>query len=230
MRDSFSGVVYEIPEPPHLLTRRFQRRVGQPDLQSALKQSNAEFDAKNFEQRLRWAYEKYGDGLVLSSSFGVQSAILLKTVHDLGLDVPVIGVDIQDPKYDEQRAYRDKLQAELGFDLFIALAKDDDGKVEAMEHGLRALGATAVLSGIRSSQTQNRADKNFLEPGKADTVSIHPILDWPDARADFFLQKLPEALRHPDYNPGVWSQGGAVLGEGAVKGECGLHLTDGAGI
>lgn len=195
-----------------------------------LAEMNAQFERLNFEQRLQWAQDKFGDGLVLSSSFGIQSAILLKAVTDNALDVPVIAVDIHDPKYDQQREYRERIQGELGFDLYIASARDDAGKVGAMAHGLKALGATAVISGIRASQTANRAQKKFIEVKSSGEYSVHPILDWPDARADMALQKMPDALRHKDYKPGVQSIGGAVLKPGEVKKECGLHYTDGAGI
>ncbi|MEM7790781.1 MAG: phosphoadenosine phosphosulfate reductase family protein, partial [Verrucomicrobiota bacterium] len=43
--------------------------------------------------RVRWAKSEYGDGLVLSTSFGIQSAVMLHLVTQLIPEIPVVFID-----------------------------------------------------------------------------------------------------------------------------------------
>lgn len=47
------------------------------------------------QNRLDWALKQFGQGFVLTTSFGIQSAVLLHMLHDLhgGSVVPVVWVD-----------------------------------------------------------------------------------------------------------------------------------------
>ena len=42
---------------------------------------------------VRWTVEKYGDGAALTTSFGIQSAVMLHMVTAIKPDMPVIWVD-----------------------------------------------------------------------------------------------------------------------------------------
>ena len=57
------------------------QRTTQPDLENA-----------SAVDRVRWAYEQYGDKLVLSTSFGIQSAVMLHlvTTQIPNIDAPVL--------------------------------------------------------------------------------------------------------------------------------------------
>lgn len=187
------------------------------------------------EERIRrahdWVKGEAGQNLVLSSSFGPQSILMLNFVKEAGIDIPVIAVDIEGDEYEPQRAYRETLRRSLGFDLYLAHAKDENGKDAAMIRALRQVNAGGVISGIRRSQTENRASKPYVEwREKNRAYSFHPILNWPDQGVDSVLsQQIDPALLHPDYAPGVQAIGGRILGAGEQKQECGLHI-DGGGI
>ena len=43
--------------------------------------------------RVRWAHQSYGDQLVLTTSFGVQSAVMLHLVTNQIPDIPVVFID-----------------------------------------------------------------------------------------------------------------------------------------
>ena len=45
------------------------------------------------EERVRWAVETFGDGLVMSSSFGIESAVMLHLVTRIAPQIPVIFID-----------------------------------------------------------------------------------------------------------------------------------------
>lgn len=190
---------------------------------------NEEFSGKTIQERLtlihNWCEAHLQGRLALTSSFGVQSALLLHYGQQSGLNIPVISVDIDQPKYDLQRRYKACLQERLGFNLQSFPAANDDEKVSAMDQGLKEHFIGATIAGIRASQTQTRAKKNFAEwNARNQTVSFHPLLDWPDSKTEFYLEKhIPEELRHPAYKSGLRSQGGVILSDSEAKTECGLH-------
>ena len=183
------------------------------------------FTSKNLRERLLWAHQKYGEGLVLTSSFGVQSLILLNALKESGLDIPVVCVDIPGSEYDKQRAYRHKLQEALGFNLVIAPAVNKDDKDGALDRKLQELGATALLSGVRFNQTALRADMDFVEEHDHSgtiIVEINPILDWSDEQVYSYLERSElDELRHAKYREK--STGGVVLGTNETKTECPLR-------
>ncbi len=45
------------------------------------------------EERVSWAIETFGDGLVLTTSFGIQSAVMLHLVTRIAPKIPVIFID-----------------------------------------------------------------------------------------------------------------------------------------
>lgn len=190
---------------------------------------NASFYGKNILERLHlihdWFTAHNQGKIALSSSFGVQSALLLHYAQESGLNIPVISVDINETKYDTQRAYKQTLQNALGFPLIEFQAKSDADKVEAMEQGLRAHFITGTIAGIRASQTQTRANKDFVEYNpRSGRLCFHPLLDWNDSKTNYYIEKrIPEHLRHPDYKPGQRSKGGVILSDDEEKTECGLH-------
>lgn len=191
---------------------------------------NQEFRSRTLEERLQfiasWTAEHLDGNVALMSSFGVQSALLLHYAQEAGLDLPVASVDIAEEKYNTQRNYRQKLSAYMGLNVLTFPAGSEADKVSAMDEGLQKNWVTATISGIRASQTENRATKKFVERNARNgTLSFHPLLDWPDAKADYYLkEKIPKELHHPDYEEGSRSQGGAVLSSSDDKTECGLHI------
>ncbi|MDY6940714.1 MAG: phosphoadenosine phosphosulfate reductase family protein, partial [Cyanobacteriota bacterium] len=54
---------------------------------------NANLSEANAIQIVEWAAETFGSGLVMSSSFGIQSAVMLHLVTRVIPDIPVIWVD-----------------------------------------------------------------------------------------------------------------------------------------
>lgn len=204
----------------------FPANSGYRELFSAVNaNSQPSFKTLGTQQRLRWAQERYNGSLVLTSSFGIQSVIMLELTRQAGLQIPVVTVDIPGAEFDAQRRYRDLLQKHYGFDLHVFQACGEGDKVATMNAGLDTIKARAWLDGIRASQTKQRAAKGFIT-GKQGFAEIHPILDWPDARAEYFISNLPPGIIHPAFTPGVQSKGGRVLALGETKTECGLHTDD----
>ena len=188
--------------------------------------ARADIPLLDAESRIRWAYRRYGSSLVLNSSFGPQSIVCLKLALDIDPGLPVVMIELPGPEYAMQRLYRDYLKASLSLDLYIVQARDQAHKKAALCEFLQAHGAGASLSGIRWQQTATRAQKGLFEydddyPG---ILKIYPIADWSDVRTWEFIEQLPAELRHPNYARGQRATGGALLGAGESKLECGLHL------
>mgnify|MGYP005854397503 CR=1 FL=1 len=195
------------------------------------KRTSAEldFEAASATERIRWAYQRYGDQLVLSTSFGVQSAVMLHLVTTQIPKIPVIFIDtgyLFSATYTFAQQLTERLQLNLQTYVPRQTAaqqealygkmweQDVDGlerynrinKVEPMNRAITELGATAWLSGLRRSQSSTRKERLFLEQ-QNKILKIYPILDWNDRDIYTYLTEnnLP-------YHP-LWDQGYVSVGD-----------------
>ena len=58
-----------------------------------LKVINTEMESLSAEERIAWAWDRFGAGLVLSTSFGLQSSVMLDLVLKVSKEIPVIFID-----------------------------------------------------------------------------------------------------------------------------------------
>src|SRR5205814_772308 len=79
---------------------------------------NASLASASAEDRIEWARREFGDGLVLSSSFGVQAAVMLDLVTRIIPDIPVIFVDTG-YLFPETYRFADDLTARLKLNLKV---------------------------------------------------------------------------------------------------------------
>ncbi len=197
------------------------------------------------EDRIRDAHERHGDGLIVSTSFGAQAAVML---HKAKLVVPDIKVVFVDTGYlfPETYQFAEELTKTLDLDLHTyrplrtaaqqeALhgkrwegSEEDkhaynlENKVEPMNRAVKELGVTGWLSGLRRDQSKRRAALDFEEQQGAVT-KFYPILDMTSRDVYYYLKEngLPN---HPLVELGYTSIGdvhSTKLGE--QRGECGLH-------
>ncbi|NJL01037.1 MAG: phosphoadenosine phosphosulfate reductase [Spirulinaceae cyanobacterium SM2_1_0] len=170
-----------------------------PDLDLAT--VNAQLETQSPAEMVRWSAATFGSGLVMSTSFGIQSAVMLHLVTAIVPDIPVIWIDTG---YLPPETYRfaQKLSDRLSLNLKVyqsplsparmealygklweqhdieALNRYDAiRKVEPMQRALRELGATAWLAGLRRGQTDTRKSMDWV--GQQDGIyKISPILTW----------------------------------------------------
>ncbi|WP_419785501.1 phosphoadenosine phosphosulfate reductase family protein [Pseudodesulfovibrio sp.] len=97
-------------------------------------------------------------------------------------------------KFPEVMAFRDRMAAEWGIDLYVArpvvelqgypLAKDPvtccrELKVEPLKAAIRTTGATHLISGIRRDEHPDRGGRQGLEQRRnPDYIMVNPLLDW----------------------------------------------------
>lgn len=180
-------------------------------------------------QLVEWAADTFGDGLVMSSSFGIQAAVMLHLVTQVKPDVPVIWIDTG---YLPAETYRfaeglcDRLNLNLKVyqspvsparmealygklweqDNVEALNRYDTlRKVEPMQRALRELGATAWLAGLRADQTQHRQNLRRVER-QGDRYKIFPILDW-SAKDVYYYLTEHDLPYHPYFDLGYTTVG-----------------------
>jgi phosphoadenosine phosphosulfate reductase len=213
------------------------------------------------EERVRWAVEQFGDKLILSTSFGIQSAVMLHLATSILPRIPVVFIDTG-YHFPETYRFADELTKRLDLNLRVyaprlspayyearhgkrweqgiegLAAYNFDHKVEPMDRGVRELGATAWLAGLRRTQGSTRENLEFAQVQNKIT-KVHPILDW-DNRAIYRYLVDNDLPYHP-----LWDQGYVSIGDkhsssplqpgqseedtrfGGLKRECGLHEISG---
>lgn len=157
-----------------------------------------DLDAKRI---IEWADATFGPGLVLSTSFGIQSAVMLHLVTQVIPKIPVIWVDTG---YLPPETYRfaEELTERLDLNLKVYQSPmsparmealhgrlweagtvealnlyDRMRKVEPMQRALRELNATAWLAGLRRGQTDHRKSLSVIEQ-QSGLYKILPIITW----------------------------------------------------
>ena len=176
-----------------------------------------------------WAVETFGDGLVMSTSFGIHSAVILHLVTQIYPDIPVIWIDTgylfpETHQFAEQLTKRLKLnlkiyqspisparmEAEYGNlweqdDVEALNLYDRIRKVEPMQRALKELNVTAWIAGLRRQQTEHRRTLSNISRQDA-YYKILPILHWTTEDIDRYLQahNLPH---HPLFDRGYVTVG-----------------------
>ncbi|TVR49309.1 MAG: phosphoadenylyl-sulfate reductase [Puniceicoccaceae bacterium] len=200
-----------------------------PSFPSAETLPDIDLEAAGAEDRVRWAAERFGERLILTTSFGIQSAAMLHLVTRVLPEIPVVFIDTGYLFPETYRFARDLTQR-LGLNLKKYLPaqtaaeqealhgklweKGLEGikrynfinKVEPMERAVRELGAEAWLAGLRRVQSSTRQELPVVQRQNR-MVKIHPIVDWNNRILHEYLLKhdLP-------YHP-LWEQGYVSVGD-----------------
>lgn len=204
------------------------------ELVSQLELANQQLAPLNAEQRVAWTLENLPQQVVLSSSFGIQAAVMLHLVTQQAPDIPVILTDTG-YLFPETYQFIDQLTERLNLNLKIFRSElvpawqearfgqlwlqGEEGlkkynhmnKVEPMRDALETLDASTWFSGIRAGQSSSRANKSLAEysyiRGKDKPVlKVHPILEWNNRDIYQYLQKH-ELPYHPLWEDGYVSVG-----------------------
>ncbi|MHB2093009.1 phosphoadenylyl-sulfate reductase [Pantoea dispersa] len=195
----------------------------------ALAESNVQLEKLSAEQRVSWALEQLPGAFVLSSSFGIQAAVLLHMVTQQRPDIPVI---LTDTGYLFPETYRfiDELTQQLNLNLQIFRAETSPAwqearygklweqgvegieqynqinKVEPMNRALQTLGAQTWFAGLRRDQSGSRASLPVLAVQRG-VFKILPIIDWDNRQVHQYLKQ--HGLK---YHP-LWDEGYLSVGD-----------------
>ncbi|KAB7622910.1 phosphoadenylyl-sulfate reductase [Alkalilimnicola sp. S0819] len=191
--------------------------------------TNQRLERMTAQQRLAWAMEAYPDTLVVSSSFGAQSAVCLHLAVTLRPDIPIVLVDTG-YLFPETYRFVDELTTRLDLNLKVYRAAlspawqearygrlweqglegieryNRMNKVEPMQRALSELGAEAWVAGLRRTQGASREALRVagLQGGR---LKLHPIIDWTD-RDVFEYLSAHDLPYHP-----LWHKGYVSIGD-----------------
>ena len=198
-----------------------------PDAQ--LEDWNRDLETRTAQERVRWALEEFRGHAALTTSFGVQAAVMLHLVTRLDPQIPVVFVDTG-YLFPETYLFAEELTARLGLNLKVYAAlltparqealygklweQGVEGlekygrlnKVEPMNRALRELGARVWLTGLRREHSSTREELPVVKQQNR-MLKVHPIIDWTD-------RQIGEYLREHDlpYHP-LWEQGYVSVGD-----------------
>ena len=195
----------------------------------ALAEISARLEKASAEERVRWALERFRPDLMLSTSFGAQSAVTLHLVTRLWPEIPVVLIDTG-YLFPETYQFADQLTERLKLNLKVYRAPlgpawqearwgklweqgvegitryNQFNKVEPMQRAIRELGARGWITGVRRQQAKSRAETGVLGLQNG-IVKVQPIVDWTDRHVYQYL------IRHDlPYHP-LWEKGYVSIGD-----------------
>ncbi|SHH93177.1 phosphoadenylyl-sulfate reductase [Ferrimonas marina] len=213
--------------PSNSLTALLSQSAAQSE--AALASLNRELGGLTAQERVAWGLENLPGQHALSSSFGVQAAVMLKLVTEQAPKIPVI---LTDTGYLFEQTYRfiDELKERLDLNLKVYRStlspawqearfgrqweQGTDGidrynrlnKVEPMQRALEELEVGSWFAGLRREQAQSRAELPFLAV-RSGRFKLLPILDWSNKDVHYYLEEhdLP-------YHP-LWHEGYVSVGD-----------------
>jgi len=199
------------------------------ELDFDVERSNKQLAGASAEERVAFALAQWQPNIMLSSSFGAQSAVLL---HMLSRQWPEIPVVLLDTQYLFPETYRfvDELTERLHLNLNVYASPisrewqearfgklweeglpgitqfNQINKVEPMGRALREMGARAWVTGMRRGQSSTRRELETFAM-QDGIVKVHPIYDWSNKDVHQYLTRhdLP-------YHP-LWYQGYVSIGD-----------------
>lgn len=206
-------------QPPTQASRPFDREAIRHPLESM-----------QATQRIEWALEHLPGTFVLSSSFGIQSAVLLHMATRIKPDLPVLLVDTG-YLFKETYHFIETLTQRLHLDLKVAtpditparleschgrlweqgeagLARYNQlMKVEPMARALDALQVGTWFAGLRRQQSSTRVKRPALEQRDDGRFKVYPLIDWHSRDVHRYLNEhdLP-------YHP-LWEKGYVSVGD-----------------
>jgi phosphoadenosine phosphosulfate reductase len=195
-----------------------------------LPELNQMFEASEPRKIVEWSIAQFGDELVMSSSFGAESALMLHMASSLKPGLRVIFVNTG-YLFPETHGFMEQLRLRLNLNVWIyrtrndpiawlhhageenpAWRKDVDAccaanKNEPFERAMRELKPRGWLRGIRRNQAKTRAEVQFIEWNKRfNSYALSPFLNWTGREIHAYFKKydLP-------YHP-LWEKGYSSIG------------------
>ena len=172
---------------------------------------NADLEGAEAAEVVEWAVQRFGDALVMSSSFGAQSALTLHLVTKVKPDIPIVFIDTG-YLFPETYQFAQELTEQLGLNTHVYAPRmtparqealygrlwqqGDEGlkqyyqlnKVEPMRRALEDLGARAWIAGLRADQNNFRAGLRHVEE-QDGRFKVHPVLNFTDADVTAYFEK-----------------------------------------
>ena len=209
--------------------QRLSEMISDRSIQESWQSKSEELEKQTPLERIEWAGQTFGNQLVMTTSFGIQSALMLHLATKVIPDIPVIFIDtgyLFPETYQFAEALKERFNLNLKtFTSKMTAAHQEakygkrwedgpkgleaynlDNKVEPMNRALKELGAKAWLSGLRRVQSKSRKDLQIIDQ-QNKTVKIHPVLEMSERDVYYYFQKHDLPF-HP-----LWDQGYVSVGD-----------------
>ncbi|SDH84576.1 phosphoadenosine phosphosulfate reductase [Vibrio xiamenensis] len=194
-----------------------------------LAEINSELEEMTAQERVKWAIENLEGQHAVSSSFGIQAAVMLHLVTQVQPDMPVI---LTDTGYLFAETYRfiDELTEQLNLNLKVYRAQQSPNwqearygklweqglegiekynkinKVEPMRQALNELQVGTWFSGLRREQSKSRENLPVLSVQNG-VFKFLPVIDWTNKDVHYYLEE--HGLK---YHP-LWDEGYLSVGD-----------------
>ena len=203
----------------------------QPALMKSIHETSKDLEKLSPQDQLQWAFEEFDESFVVTTSFGIQSAVLLHMTVRLNsnLKPKVIWIDTGYlPK--ETYNYAEELTKLFELDLIVAQSPISPArmealygklwetgelrdlnkyhqirKVEPLENVLKELGTLCWASGVRKGQTKNRESMSHIDYIR-DRLTLRPLLNW-TKKDIFYYMENNDLPQHPLFEKGYSTVG-----------------------
>lgn len=196
--------------------------------ENRLDEINQQLELMSAAERVQWAMEQLPDQHALTSSFGIQSAVMLHLVNQVQPGIRVILIDTG-YLFNETYQFIDQLQAQLKLNIhsYRSLVSpawqearegqlwlqgkqgieryNHTNKIEPMNRALRELNVGTWFAGLRRDQASTREALPVLRVQKG-RFKFHPIIDWHKRDVHRYLVQY-DLPYHPLWEKGYTSVG-----------------------
>jgi len=191
---------------------------------------NAMFEKTDAAGIVKWSAAQFAPDLVMSSSFGAESAVMLHMATQVIPSIKVIFVNTG-YLFPETHRFMEELRLRLNLNVWIYRTRNDPiqylrqagegdptwrhdvdacckaNKNEPFERAMKELAPRAWLRGIRRHQNAERQERQFIEwSPRYNCFAVSPILSWTSREIHAYL-KRHELPYHPLVEKGYLSVG-----------------------
>ena len=201
------------------------------NIQVKLKEHNKELQHMTPKEIILWGYKNFDNRFAITTSFGIQSSVLLNMVRQCSLHKK-IKIFWIDTGYlpSETYKYAERLISDLSLEVEVLQSelsparmeslygklwetnKSSDldkyheiRKIEPLQNALDNHNIYCWASGVRSEQTDNRNKMQFLDIIR-ERLSLRPLLNWKN-KDIFYYMKENQLPSHPLFLKGYSTVG-----------------------
>ncbi len=182
------------------------------------------------EKIIAWSAAQFAPDLVMTSSFGAESALLIHMVTRVVPDIRIIFINTG-YLFPETHAFMESLRRRFNLNVWTYRTRNDPidwlrragednptwrkdvdaccaaNKNEPMDRAMKELAPRAWLRGIRGNQTAHRRAMQYAEhSSRYGCYAISPLLSW-TGREIYAYMKRHDLPYHPLYEKGYLSIG-----------------------